>query len=105
MSLTIPSCSTEYVRVEVSATQSGQPIDPTSGSPSMAFTAVGAEPDSGDWNPAAWDTTSYRGIWAIQCLIGPGGVTLVDGEYQVWWRVQLDEEDVQRPAAGTLTIT
>ena len=103
--LSLPSVTTEYVRVAVSATESGVRINPTTSAVSMAFTAATAEPVSGDWKAASWDPVATCSGYLAQCLIGPGGVVaLADGEYAVWIRIVHDEENVQR-RAGTLTIT
>jgi hypothetical protein len=104
--LVIPSLSTEYIRVRVSAIGSGEPVNPTTVPVSMAFMEDGVEPGSSDWNAGIWDTdaTTDPPTYYALCLIGPGGVVLGDGQYRVWTRVEDTPENAARPA-GRLVVT
>jgi len=104
----VSSVSKEYVRVAVHAEEFGATVNPTANTVEMGFVAPLADPVSGDWKAATWDTDSNdpTGIvyWA-QCLIGPGGtITLADGRYTVWCRVTRGSEVVAR-SVGTLIVT
>lgn len=92
----ISSLSTEYVRVPTSARSSGSYVDPTSFAVQMAFTVNDTEPVGGDWKAAVWvtDVSTYY----IQCLIGPAGgtVTLSNGSYDVWVKINASPETVIR---------
>jgi hypothetical protein len=103
--LTIAAVSTEYVRVPVQATVAGLAVNPTTLPVSMAFLTSNADPQSGDWHTASWDTTPSGGFVA-QCLIGPspGVVQLTAATYWAWIRIEDTPEVVIRPA-GMLTIT
>ena len=97
--VTIPSISTEYARVKLTAdvTLNTQTVE-------LAFlTSSTAEPASGDWHTATWlgtaDTTRYAGV-----LVGPNGLVLAEGVYQVWWRIT-DTPEVPARNAGRITIT
>lgn len=84
--LCVPSTSKEFVHVPITASVSNlasYPVD-------MAVVAYGAEPASGDWKTAAWDS----GVAKI--LIGPGSSAvgaLVEGIYGVWVRITTVEEE------------
>lgn len=93
----IPAVSTEYVRVQVTATSGGVVIDPTGFTVSMAFlSGESAEPASGDWKSASWDTLPGGG-YVAQCLVGPGGAaTPAAGTWWVWVRVVAAPETVVR---------
>lgn len=103
---TIPSMSTEPVRIPVRVTEDGTWGDPTTSTVSAAFLGDSDdEPTTDDWVTASWETGGTNGTYHATCLIGPGGVkTLTDGEWHVWIRIQYGTQDVQRPA-GTLIIT
>jgi hypothetical protein len=103
---TIPSVSTEPVRIPVRVTENGLPGDPTTATVSAAFLAdVDDEPTAGDWVMATWETSGSNGTHYANCLIGPGGTkTLTDGTWHVWIRIQHDTQDIQRPC-GTIRIS
>ncbi len=82
--LCIPSTSKEFLHVPITASSSlsSYPVD-------MAVVAYGAEPDSGDWKTAAWESTTAK------ILIGPGSSAigaLAEGIYGVWVRITTVEE-------------
>ena len=104
----ISSLSLNYVKVAVSATDSGSAVDITSGTVTMAFTAVGTEPVSGDWKTASWETDATRtpNRYYARCLVGPSGtVTLTDGTYDVWVKVSGVGSEVPIIRAGQLVVT
>lgn len=102
MNLTISSLSKEYIRVAVSAKESGTAVDPTSDTVTMAFVTTD-EPVSGDFKTASWETDN--GKYYARCLVGPGGtITLSDGLYSVWVKVT-DSPEVPVLKAGTLMVT
>ena len=95
----IPSVSTEYARVKITA-------DVTLGSQTveLAFLSSStAEPVSGDWQAATWlgdeGTTRYAGV-----LIGPSALVLAEGTWWCWFRLT-DSPEVPTRRAGRLTIT
>lgn len=80
----------EYVRLHVTASTGGQPIDPTSLTIEMAFPTPGVPPVSLDWKPATWDTDTIGSTtrYLAECLVGPAGtVTLAAGAYDTYLRV------------------
>lgn len=86
----ISTTSLEYVRLHVTASTGGQPIDPTSLTIEMAFPTPGVAPVAGDWKPATWDTDTIGSTTRhlAQCLVGPAGtVTLGAGAYDTYLRV------------------
>lgn len=92
--LCIPSGSKEYLHVPVTANASlaGYGVE-------MALVGYGAEPGSGDWKTAVWDSTNAK------MLIGLGTQTaLIEGVYGVWVRITTAEE---RPVlySGAVRIT
>ena len=85
----ISSQSLEYVRLHVTATTGGQPLDPTALTIEMAFPAPGIAPAGGDWKTATWDYDTIGSTirYLAQCLVGPGGtVTLPVGAYDAYIR-------------------
>lgn len=105
MSWTMPSQSTEYIRVPVTATWARAVIDPTFGTVEMAFMVAGV-PGSGDWKAAEWekDIGLSPPVYYARLLVGPVGTTLAAGTYTVWVRIIYGTEHVIR-TAGTLVIT
>lgn len=101
--LTLSTLTREYVRVSVSATANGSPINPTTDVVAMAFVAPTVNPQSGDWQTASWDTNPTNGVYTAQCLVGPGGtIALAAGTYTVWVRVTDNPEIPVRVAGGLL---
>jgi hypothetical protein len=86
--------SRQYVYVPVTCTVADVVTDPSADPVRFAFTAVGANPVSGDWVAASWSVSAInpngqRSYWA-KCLVGPGGAsvkTLVAGSYDVWLEI------------------
>lgn len=102
----LSSLATMYVQVPVSAKEAGLPIDPTGDAVTMAFTR-GADPESGDWKTASWDTdpTTTPDTYLAQCLVGPSGaVTLGRGLWDVWVKV-IDSPEVVIVPAGQLEVS
>lgn len=103
--LTLSMLSLEYVRVRVSATVAGSPVNPTGDPVQMAFITPGAVPGPGDWNTAGWDTAPTGGVYTAQCLIGPGGtITLPAGVYAVWVKIT-DNPEIPVRQAGAIRLT
>lgn len=105
----ISSLSLQYVKVPIFGTEEGLPVDPTSSTVTMAFTAVGSEPTSGDWQTASWETDATRDPdrYYARCLVGPSGtITLEDGTYWVWWKIAGPDPEVPvGRAKDALTVT
>ncbi|WP_188188033.1 hypothetical protein [Nonomuraea sp. SYSU D8015] len=82
--LTIPSLSTEYVKVPIV----DGPANLTSLTVQMAIVAQGQDPVSGDWKSASWVGTSAA------VLIGPAtALPLVKGTtYGVWVKITSSPE-------------
>jgi len=75
---------------DVFAELAGVQINPTADVGVMAFMQNGADPGSGDWKTAIWDTdtTKTPTQYDLGCLVGPGGtITLAPGRYRVWVKV------------------
>lgn len=104
---TISSLSKVYVKVPVSATESGAPVDPTIATVTMAFTDVDTEPVSGDWKTADWETDTTRSPdrYYARCLVGPSGtVTLTDDTYAVWVKITGITPEVPVIKAGSVLV-
>lgn len=104
----ISNLSKEYVKVPVVATDSGAHVDITVGTVTMAFTAVGTEPVSGDWKSASWETdaTRFPMRYYARCLVGPSAtVTLTDGTYDVWVKISGVGSEIPVQKAGQIQIT
>lgn len=102
----ISAASLEYVRVRVEAIQSGSFYDPTADAVAMAFIGGNADPVSGDWKTASWDsdTTATPAVYRAQCLVGPAGtVTLTAGVYAVWVKIT-DSPEIPVKRAGQIKI-
>jgi hypothetical protein len=96
--------TTEYIRVPVSATDSGAAIDPTSDTAQMAFVAAGAAPLVGDFKSATWetDTSTTPSTYYVRALVGPTGgvVTLTSNLYDIYIKIGDNPETVvQRTGA------
>ena len=91
----IDSLSLEPVCVPVSASLNGQDYDPTSGTVTIAFPAAGVKPVIGDYNAASWESGGPP--YVAYTRVGPGGTkTLADGVYDVWVKVAIGSDVVQR---------
>jgi len=105
MAVTLSSLSTEYIRAEVSATEAGEPVDPTGGAVEFAFKDTDVEPAGGDWKTGEWETDpAVSPVYYARILIGPSGETLADGKYNVWLKIANSPEIPVRKI-GVLTIT
>ena len=106
--LTLASTAVEYVRVPFAGTVAGVPVDPSTGTVSIAFvspTAAG-EPVAGDWKAATWETdaTETPPRYHARVLVGSTGtVQLAEGTYAVWLKVVLAPETIIRQA-GELAV-
>jgi hypothetical protein len=105
----IPAVSTEFVRVQVSASKNGLTYNPTSDNVYFAYTALNVEPTgissppSGSvWTQGQWETV---GSTYIACgLVGPiGGTVLAVGTYSIWVFISDNPETPVRNA-GTLQV-
>lgn len=96
----LSSTSCEYIRVKVSATESGVVINPTTLAVSFAFPAPGTDPST--WYNGSWETTSTD--YLARCLVGPGGTaTLTDGIYDVYVKVASSPETPVK-FVGTIVV-
>ncbi len=100
MSQRISALSKEYVKVQVSATESGAAIDPTPDVVAMAI--VTGTPVSGDFHTATWETAGTK--YYARLLVGPGAaLTLTPGTYGVWVKVT-DSPEVPVKRSGALVV-
>lgn len=93
----ISSLSRPYLYIAIQGASGSEQVE-------IAFTNPNAEPIETDWYPAEWGGSTEDGRRA-RILIGPGGtVTLPDGTYMAWVRVN---GAVERPVlpAGLVPIT
>jgi hypothetical protein len=105
LTVTISSLSTVYVQVPVRCFRQGTEYNPTADPVAMAFKAGWANPGSGDWNAASWDTGEYGVTYLAQCLVGPSGtVTLGVGTWSIWTKVT-DDPEVPVMQPGLLVVT
>lgn len=105
--LTFSILTLEYVKVPVQALKSGVPYDPTGDPVQMAFMPLGAEPSSGDWKTASWETANAgqaNVIHYARCLVGPSGdATPTVGQWVVWVKIS-DTPEVPVLQCGTLRV-
>lgn len=106
LNVRIPVISTEYVRVQVTATKNGVVFDPTGDNVYFQFTAVGAEPSSaapsGSWVSGSWETVGSSFV-ALGLVGSNGGASLSTGFYSIWVQVGDSPEQPARNV-GTLQI-
>jgi hypothetical protein len=97
----LSSQTTEYYRFPVLLTVSGQAVDPTPAAISFALVETGDEPESAEWVAGAWetDTSTDPDTYYARILFGTGGITLADGEYDLFVRFALAPENVIRKIA------
>jgi len=98
--------STTYVKCQISATEGGTTVNPTTGTVEFAFIpeSLSTAPSGGDWAEGSWETGTAGAYWG-RCLVGPDGdATLAVGSYDVWTRVTKAPETVVK-RVGTLVIT
>lgn len=103
----ISSLSKEYVKVQVSATEGGAPVNPTADTVEMAFKTAPTLPAGGDWKAATWETDNAgpTPVYYARCLVGPGGtITLAAGTYDVYVRVT-DSPEIPVFDVGKLVVT
>lgn len=103
--ITMSVLSTQYVQIPVDTTFNGTQYDPTADVVQMAFmlTPPGLNPGNSDWKTASW-VSPGSGLYAIRCLVGPGGSNpLSVGNYNVWVKVT-DNPEVPVQVAGILAI-
>ncbi len=101
MPYSLSSLSLEYVRLPVSAKDSGAMVNPTGDAVAMAFMASGS-PAGGDWKTASWETdaTTTPPTYYARCLVGPSpGNPLAPGTYMIWLRITDAPEIPARPVA------
>lgn len=107
MAVSLSSLSNEYIRVQVSATESGAVVDPTGTAPDFAFMddTASAEPGGGDWNAGNWETDAGPPIiYYARILVGSAGQVVAEGKWDVWIRITSSPEIPVRHI-GRLTIT
>ncbi len=99
MTIRIEALSTEYIHIPV--TSDG---DVTAAPVSIAIVARGTEPDSGDWQNAAWKPNTTPPQATV--LIGPGTpFGLEQGSaYDVWVRVT-ESPEIPIRRAGSIYLT
>lgn len=104
LNLRIPIISTEYVRVQVTATKNGTIFDPTGDTVYFQFTATNAEPAASapgaPWASGAWETAGNS--FVALGLVGPnGGTSLTVGTYAIWVQVG---DSPEQPARNVGTV-
>jgi hypothetical protein len=107
MGLYQSAVSTQFVQVQVIASQDGPAYNPTADTVQMAFMQVQyvpLDPGPDDWQPAEWVTEGAT-YWAA-ILVGPadGGYALAPGSYYVWVKVT-DDPSVPALQGPVLNIT
>lgn len=102
----LPSISLEYVKTRIRLFQSGAEVDPTGNTVEFAFISTDAdesEPEATDWVAGSWETQDDR--YYARVLVGPSGtITLTDGTYHTWVRVDTGTEIPARNT-GRLVVT
>jgi hypothetical protein len=104
---TISKLDKEYVRIPVSAKESGIPVNPTAYVVEMAFT-TGADPTS--WSTAAWETdaTTEPDTYLARVLTGGIGsgasIELAAGVYTGWVRITASPERPVLKAPNLLEV-
>lgn len=104
----ISQLSREYLPVTVSASDDGQPYNPTADLVEFAFTPAGTSTQPSTWYAGEWDSTTANpgtNEYTALCLIGPGGTAvLTPARYDVWLRIT---DNPERPVvpAGQVAIT
>lgn len=101
--LSMSALSTQYVQVPVTAFAAGVAVNPTGDTVQLAFTTIGATPTTGDWHTGSWDIAPGNNTYLAQVLVGPAGVAIAKGTYQVWVKVT-DNPEIPVVQTGTVTI-
>ncbi len=99
----LSSSSREFVRVKVSAVESGVSVNPTSDTVEFAFVSIGQDVTDATWTSGAWETSGTT-YYARKLVGAGGGLVLADGTYEVWVRIN---QGVEFPShkSGLLDIT
>lgn len=102
----LSTLSREYVRVQVSATEAGSPVNPTADTVQMAVTAAGVDPTT-EWATASWETevTATGTKYYARIQVGPSSTVgqLAVGNYEIWVKVT-DNPEVPVAQVGRLAI-
>jgi len=99
----LTALSTEYLRVQVTASSAGATVDPSADTVQFAFPATTVQPSV--WYSGSWETIS--GVHYARCLVGPTGgvVTLTVGNsYDVWVKITDSPEIPVRKVATVAVI-
>lgn len=98
----IPVTSSQYIAIDISLLTAGMTENPTLSPVNIAFIAGPTQPQSSNWITAQWagDTTPY----IAQLMIGPNGIALSQGTYQIWAQVILSDGQEPVMPVGFLTI-
>jgi hypothetical protein len=98
----LAAASTEYIRVPVTATEAGEPVDITGDTVALGFTDSWNSDAPAEWHPATWET--INDVHTARLLIGPGtDVALTAGAWDVWVKVT-DNPETPVLKAGVLRI-
>ncbi len=98
--------STAFIKCQISATEGGVNVNPTSGTVEFAFVPESDEsaPGAGVWTDGSWESGSDGAYWG-RCLVGPSGdANLSVGSYDVWTRITKAPETIVK-RVGILVIT
>lgn len=97
--------SKEFIRVPISARDSGAVVNPTADAVVMALPLAGVAPVSGDWKTASWETdsSSTPTVYYARMIVGPGGTAYAAGEYDVWVKVT-DNPEIPAMLAGQVVF-
>ena len=98
--------TTESVRAKVSFRREGAYVDISQDTVEMAFPAAGVAVEEGDFNTAAWEVNDEIDPpdYIASCLVGPGGVDLDVGAYDIYVRVTDDPEIPIKQVDDTLDV-
>jgi hypothetical protein len=97
-SVRLSPLSHEQIRFPVYADSNGVPVDPTGYTVEAAFMGgddFAADPDTGDWKAATWETT-VTGNYVAAAAVGPGSVNVLTVDtYRCWVRITSLFDDIQ----------
>ena len=100
--------SLKYYIVPVSATEAGEPVNPTSDLVQFAFMPTPTQvPQVSDLVTGSWETNPYSILFPYnaKCLVGPGGtITLGIGTYVVYQKTT-DNPQIPFDIVGYLQIS
>lgn len=94
----VSTLSKEFVRIPVTAIVDGAIVDPTGDAVQVALVAVGAQPQSTDWQAGDWETAGTQHY--ARLLQNPGKAA---GVYDVWLQITDSPEVIVRKA-GQVTV-